>query len=143
MPDILQIVPIRVPAQRVFEAVSTPAGLNGWWTARCSGVPEPDAAYELWFGPEYDWRGRVVACRPPEAFEIEIVKADGDWTATRVAFRVHERDGTSWLRFSHVGWPHANDHFATSAHCWALYLRILRRLLEHGERVPYERRLDA
>jgi len=30
-----------------------------------------------------------------------------------------------------------------SCYCWAMYLRIMRRYLEHGESVPYERRLDA
>jgi hypothetical protein len=34
-------------------------------------------------------------------------------------------------------------HYRTSCHCGALYLRILRRHLEHGESVPYERRLDV
>lgn len=38
---------------------------------------------------------------------------------------------------------HANDHFRTSSCCWAQYLRILRRFLEHGERVPYAERLDV
>jgi hypothetical protein len=28
-------------------------------------------------------------------------------------------------------------------YCWAIYLRVLRRWLEHGERVPYEQRLDV
>jgi hypothetical protein len=30
-----------------------------------------------------------------------------------------------------------------SCHCWALYLRLLRRHLEFGESVPYDRRLEA
>lgn len=29
---------------------------------------------------------------------------------------------------------------ADITHCWAMYLRILR---EHGESVPYEKRLDV
>jgi hypothetical protein len=45
--------------------------------------------------------------------------------------------------YDHRGWPDANDHYRTSCHCWAMYLRILRRHLEHGESVPYEKRLDV
>jgi hypothetical protein len=30
-----------------------------------------------------------------------------------------------------------------SCFCWAMYLRILRRHLEYGEEVEYERRLDV
>jgi len=33
--------------------------------------------------------------------------------------------------------------FRISTHCWAMYLRILRRHFEHGESVPYEDRLDV
>jgi hypothetical protein len=42
------------------------------------------------------------------------------------------------LRMTHAdrGWPEANGHYRTSCHCWALYLRILRRYLEFGETVP-------
>jgi hypothetical protein len=36
-----------------------------------------------------------------------------------------------------------DDEFRRSSYCWAMYLRILRRYLEHGETVPYERRLDV
>ena len=43
----------------------------------------------------------------------------------------------------HLGWPEANAHYRTSCHCWALYLRVLRRYLENGESVPYEVRLDV
>ena len=47
------------------------------------------------------------------------------------------------VRFYHRGWPEANSHYRISCHCWALYLRILRRHIEHGESVPYEKRLDV
>jgi uncharacterized protein YndB with AHSA1/START domain len=143
MPDILQTLPIRAAAGRVFEAIATPTGLEAWWTLRSSGTPAPGAEYALWFGPEFDWRARVTEYAPGSAFELELVKADADWTGTRVGFRLEERDGSTWVRFAHVGWPGANEHYSTSTHCWALYLRLLRRYLEHGERVPYERRLLA
>jgi len=32
---------------------------------------------------------------------------------------------------------------ADITHCWAMYLRILGRHLEHGESVPFEKRLDV
>jgi uncharacterized protein YndB with AHSA1/START domain len=141
--DILHDLPIKAPIERVFRAVSTPEGLDAWWTKRSSGKPEPGAAYTLWFGPQYDWRAKVTRCGPPAEFELEIVGADADWLGTRVAFRLQPRDGATWLQFSHVGWRSINEHFRVSCSCWALYLRILRRNLEHGEVVAYEDRLDA
>ena len=37
----------------------------------------------------------------------------------------------------------ANAHYRTSAFCWAMYLRLLKKYVETGEVVPYERRLEA
>src|SRR5712692_8038883 len=39
MADILHQFPIKGSAQRVFDAVSRPAGLDAWWTKRSSGEP--------------------------------------------------------------------------------------------------------
>ena len=143
MSGILEDFPIKTTPALVFQVVSTPAGLDRWWTRRSSGVPALGCEYELWFGPEFDWRGKVVACRPDAEFELEIVKADPDWLGTRVGFRLEERKGSTWVRFSHTGWPSPNEHYRVSTYCWAMYLRILRRYLEHGETVPYEKRLNV
>jgi uncharacterized protein YndB with AHSA1/START domain len=143
MPDIYSDFPIRVPAADVFRAVSTPAGLDQWWTKRSAGKPAVGAEYELWFGPEYDWRARVSACAAPERFELEITRAAEDWLGTRVGFDIMGQGASSQVRFHHVGWPQANEHYRVSCYCWPMYLRILRRYLEHGETVPYEQRLDV
>jgi len=47
------------------------------------------------------------------------------------------------VHFYHKGSPSVNAHYRVSCHRWALYLRILRRYLEHGEFVPYADRLDV
>jgi len=41
------------------------------------------------------------------------------------------------------GWPAVNEHYRISSYCWAMYLRILQRYLEHNESVPYESRLTV
>ena len=143
MPDIVHDLPIKAPLDRVFQAVSTPQGLDCWWTERSAGRPVVGAEFELWFAPDYDWRAEVTRCVPGSEFELRMVRADGDWIDTRVGFRLEDREGTIWVRFYHTGWPSPNEHYRISCNCWALYLRILRRYLEHGETVPYERRLEV
>ena len=100
MADILHDFPIFAPARRVFEAVSSPAGLDEWWTLRSTGRPATGERYRLDFGPGYEWAAVVRRCEPDAVFELELVEAMPDWVGTRVAF-------------------------------------------EHGERIPYERRLDV
>ena len=60
------------------------------------------------------------------AFELELVRADDDWTGTRVGFELEARDATTWLRFHHSGWREANEHYRISSNCWAKS-RIQRR----------------
>jgi uncharacterized protein YndB with AHSA1/START domain len=143
MADILQDFPIKVPASRVFRAVSDPAELDQWWTVSSAGDPRLGADYRLIFGPEYDWKARVARCTPDKEFEFELTRADSEWLGTRVGFQLEDNGNVTQVRFHHLGWPTESEHYRISCHCWAMYLRILRRYLEHGETVPYERRLDV
>ncbi len=143
MADIFHDFPINVPVGRVFDAVTTPEGLDTWWTQRSAGKPQDGEEYELWFGPEYDWRAKVTRCVPDSEFEVEMTRADSDWMGTRVGLRLDPRGNSTWVQFYHTGWPSPNEHYRISCCCWAMYLRILRRSLEYGESVPYEIRLDA
>lgn len=123
--------------------MASPAGLDDWWTLDSRGTPALSAMYQLGFGPAYQWTGEVTRCEEPRAFEWTMRKADADWEGTRVGFTLAETDHGVQVEFYHCGWPEANAHFRTSACCWSSYLRILRRRLEHGERVPYDIRLDV
>ncbi|HEV8357178.1 MAG TPA: SRPBCC domain-containing protein [Gemmatimonadales bacterium] len=143
MPDILHDFPIQAEVARVFRGVSAPDQLDEWWTVRSAGAPDLGAEYQLFFGPEYDWRARVTRSEPGSAFELTLTRADPDWLGTRVGFELSAQGRGTQLRFQHLGWPVANQHYRTSCYCWAMYLRILRRFLEHGERVPYAERLDV
>ena len=143
MPDILHRLPVRASAARVFDMFATPAGLNEWWTLGCTGEPRPGETYGFDFGPGYAWHGVVRACEPGRWIEWEMTGADADWTGTRVGARLSGDGDHTIVDFYHSGWPDANAHFRTSSCCWASYLRILRRYVEHGERVPYADRLDV
>jgi uncharacterized protein YndB with AHSA1/START domain len=143
MADILQDFPIRAPRREVFAAMAEPAGLDAWWTARSRGEPRQDAEYELDFGPSYRWRARVTRCEPDRALEWELTDASPDWVGTRVGFELTDSGDATLVRFHHRGWPDAGEHYRVSCHCWAMYLRVLRRHLEMGERVPYEDRLNV
>lgn len=143
MADIFHDFPIKAASDKVFRAVSTPEGLAAWWTNRSSGEPALGAEYQLWFSPEYDWRAVVSTCVTDKEFKLEITKSDKDWQGTRVGFVLDEKDGVTQVRFSHTGWPEANDHYRGSSFCWALYLRLLKRYVEHDEVVPYEDRDTA
>ena len=143
MPDITHDFPINAPPTRVFGALSDPNLLDEWWTADSAGVPAMGAQYELNFGAEYHWRAKVTKCEPGKAFELTMTTSDADWAGTTIGMELTPtKDGTQ-VRFAHRGWPEVNEHYRISTFCWAMYLRVLKRHLEFGESVPYEKRLDV
>ena len=143
MPDIFHDFPIAVPPARVFAAICTPAGLDQWWTKRSAGRAAMGAEYELGFGPEYEWQATVTRCVPEREFELTMGRSDKDWEGSRIRFELTPTAEGTQVRFSHVGWPAVNEHYRISCYCWAMYLRILSRNLEHGEEVAYEQRLEV
>ena len=143
MPDILQDFPIAASPERVFDAISSPKLLDEWWTLRSTGRPRVGTTYELDFGPDYQWKAEVTKAERGAAFELRMTSSDNDWLGTRIGFELAPSDRGTQVRFYHRGWPSPNEHYRISCHCWAMYLRILRRHIEHGESVPYEKRLDV
>ncbi|HUK31652.1 MAG TPA: SRPBCC domain-containing protein [Candidatus Acidoferrum sp.] len=144
MADICHEFTVKAPRKKVFEMVSTPAGLDRWWTKTSSGEPKLGAEFSLGFGPGFDWLAEVTRCTALTSFELKMLDSHEDWMKTRVTFGLEEeKAGVTRVRFQHTGWPLANKHWRVSCFCWAMYLRIMRRHLEFGEEVPYEKRLEV
>lgn len=144
MADIIQEFTVKAPPSRVFQAMATPQGLAQWWTKTSTGEPQQGAEYSLDFGPDHQWRGKVTGYVPDSHFELELTTAHPDWMRTRVGCELRpDGENATRVRFYHTGWPTENEHWRVSCYCWPMYLRIMRRYLEHGETVPYENRLDV
>jgi uncharacterized protein YndB with AHSA1/START domain len=144
MANIIQEFTVKAAPPLVMEMFTMPEGLDRWWTKGSAGAPKENAEYTLHFGPEYDWRAKVTRFVPDREFELQMTQAHEDWKGTRVGCTLTS-DGHTATRvfFYHKGWPQENEHWRVSCYCWAMYLRLLRRNLEYGETVPYEKRLEV
>ena len=103
MPDSFHDFPVRAAPARVFAAMTSPAGLDRWWTLRSAGTPRLGTDYVLDFGPEYVWRARVSRCVPDREFEWEFTEADPEWLGTKAGFQLTGTDGRTQVRFHHSG----------------------------------------
>ena len=88
MPDILHQFQVEAPAEQVFDAFVLPTGLDSWWTLKSSGHPELHAEYQLFFGPDYDWRAKVIHVIPGSELTWEMTQTMEDWSGTQVGFRL-------------------------------------------------------
>lgn len=142
MADIFHQFIIQAEPSAVFQAISTPGGLQTWWTKRSEGQPGLGEPMRLYFSDKYDWRGVVQKYEPYTRFELLISNADTDWEGTVVGFILKAHGQLTDVEFYHTGWPDVNAHYKISTFCWAMYLRLLRRYVEGGEILPYEIRLE-
>jgi uncharacterized protein YndB with AHSA1/START domain len=115
MANILHEFTVKAEASRIFECVSTPAGLDQWWTHSSSGRPQPGEIYALGFGPEYDWEARVSRCAKDAEFELEMTEAADEWQDTRVGFRLLPLGDHTQVSFWHKGWKEETHHFGTTS----------------------------
>ena len=143
MPDIHHELTVNASPEEVFAAISTPTGLDQWWTLTSAGQARVGSEFELGFGPDCCWRAEVSRAVPAAEFELVLVEAHDDWLGSRVGFELTANDaGGTNVRFRHVGWPEDNAHYRESMGCWSAYLGLMARAVETGETVPYGRRLD-
>jgi uncharacterized protein YndB with AHSA1/START domain len=143
MADIFHNFPIDAPPDKVFEAISRSEGLDTWWTKGSDVNPVAGGIYTLDFGPGYIWKAVVTEYVKGKAFELKMTEADADWLGTKIGFILIIDQGKTEVNFYHSGWPQKNEHYKISSYCWAMYLRILKRHVEYGEWVPYEKRLQV
>jgi len=107
--EIFHHFSINATPWQVFLGISTPKGLDTWWTKRSSGEAKEGTEYELWFGPDYDWRAVVSQCVADKKFELKVTEAHEDLAGNARRFPLEEKDGLTLVRFHHLGWPEAND----------------------------------
>jgi len=143
MADIFHSFIINAPIERVFDKISTPKGLDKWWCKKCSGKAKYGEVYDLNFGSDFNWSAKVTKFIENEKFELTMTNATEDWINSIIGFSLIYKNKTTVLNFYHKGWPNKNDHYRIFCYCWAMYLRILKRFLEYGEEVPYEKRLEV
>lgn len=143
MPDIFHSFKIKALPDKVFEGISTSKGLDNWWTKSSEEQPEMGGIYTLNFGAQYIWKAVVTKYEAGKAFELQMTTADLDWIETKIGFLLSYNNNITEVDFYHSGWIELGEHFKISSYCWAMYLRILKRYIEFGEQVPYEKRLSV
>lgn len=132
---------INVSTEQVFEAISTPEGLNNWWTLRCSGNPKINEEYNFYFAEEYNWFAKVSKYSKNKELEFAITHAMLEWMPTRFGFRLKETaNAVTYVEFYHENWKEISQEFRIASYCWANLLRQMKQYLEEGLITPFEKR---
>jgi uncharacterized protein YndB with AHSA1/START domain len=141
MPTIYHDFTINANPERVFETVSTPYGLDNWWTQRSSGKQEIGSVFNLHFTDEYNWFAEVSILKHNHQIEFSMTKAMEEWMPTSFGFILNEeKQGITSVQFYHKNWSTESKEFRVASYCWANLLRQMKQYLEQGIITPFNER---
>ncbi len=128
---------IDASAKEIAEALTTQAGIAGWWTDDVSLPGGVGATMTLGF---------PIA---PLPFQLRIDKADEQqvawtsvaefpphWAGTRVVWTLAQAGESTTVHFAHEGWASDQAPFGSSALTWARLMDTLKRFSETGTAAP-------
>ncbi len=136
--NITLSIPVRSTVDRLVQAVTTQAGLAGWFTPSVQAEPQVGSAVELGFGPAFTLGMRVERLDPAAGLvEWAPVAAPDEWKTSRIRFEATADGGTINFTFTHADLPAGYPQQAFLTYCWANHMRSLKLLLETGAGEPF------
>ena len=139
MPDILHLLKIRVPPPRVYEALTSPAGIRAWWTRDADLDAQVGGVGEFRFSSQAAvvTQVRIAELVPPARVAWEVTASfRPEWIGTRLTFDLRPEGSDTTLAFAHRGFAAADDIYAMTTTGWAYYLVSLQQYLERGTGAP-------
>jgi uncharacterized protein YndB with AHSA1/START domain len=134
-------VPLGVPRERVFDALTTLDGLAGWWTPIVSGTPTPGGEIEFGFtGLDEKILMRVDDATPPAMVVWTCLTHTGhpEWQGTRLVFEIVQHDpGGGLLKFRHIGLTPDLNCYATCESGWDHFIASLLSYAAHHQGTPF------
>jgi hypothetical protein len=153
MNGIFHKIGIRAGTSEIIDALTTQAGLSGWWTREVGGAftnGVSAAGDTLHF--EFTGKGRfdmnVLEVSPQR---VLWTCSDGpeDWIGSHIDFSLKPgtaADGVpmTLVFFQHRDWKKESDFTAHCSMKWATFLLSLRNLVEtgHGQPAPGDIKID-
>ncbi|NRA53094.1 MAG: SRPBCC domain-containing protein [Gammaproteobacteria bacterium] len=130
-------VGINASPEKIYQALTTDAGLSSWWTNDISGAGDVGSIIEFRFnggGPDFS----VIELIPNKIVRWQhhgnIPEA---WMGTEILFQLQVEDKQTFVRFSHTNWQETSDFMAHCSTKWAVFLLSLKDALETDRGRPF------
>jgi uncharacterized protein YndB with AHSA1/START domain len=139
MARISQKIRIEAEPGKVFDALTTRQGYQGWWTTSCEvSDKEVDLRFE---DGNIGSRFRFDEQRP-DLVSLTCVanKSIPEWQDTRLVFNLVENGGKTELDFVHDDWKAADtEKYKICVGGWDYFLRSLKSYVETGAGTPHDK----
>ena len=132
---------IKSSKEKIFEAISTAAGFNNWWTKECSGIPKLDSEFNFYFSEEYNWKAKVTKLILYTEIEFTMTLASESWEDTLFGFKLtNDTNENIFVEFYHKNWKEVNKEFQITNYCWANLFFQLKEYIETGVVLEFSQR---
>ena len=140
MVDIIHRIGITAPVSKVRAAVSSVAGVAGWWTQDTSGESKHDGVMQVVFrskaGQEIGQMKFELARSTSEEVVWRFTAGPEEWIGTQVSFTLTQQGDDTIVLFAHRNWREAIEFTAHCSMKWAVFLLSLRQFVETGTGRP-------
>ncbi len=138
--DILHRVGIKASSAKVYQALATPEGVAGWWTAETTGDKKAGGMITFRFTDQ----GRELGVFDMKILELgtdarvvwQVVSGPAEWVGTTIRFDLKQEDDFTIILFKHEGWKEPVEFMYHCNTKWATFLMSLKSLVETGKGQP-------
>jgi uncharacterized protein YndB with AHSA1/START domain len=131
MADMYHAISIAAPAEKVYEAIVTQAGLRAWWTADSVAEARVGSTAEFGFRNRAAvFRMRVEELQPGRRVVWACLGDVDEWKGTRLTWEIAPKDGGAELRFTHGDWRSTAGAYPLCNSTWG---ELMHRLKAYAE----------
>jgi uncharacterized protein YndB with AHSA1/START domain len=138
MAEMHHQIQIDASPEKVYEAISTRKGLQGWWTGDSVAEPHVGSVAEFGF---YDrqvlFRMRIDELQPGKRVVWTCIGDYDEWKDTRLTWEISQKEGASILNFVHGNWRSTTSFFASCNSTWGMLMYRLKDYVEGNNPGPY------
>lgn len=138
---------IKASPARVYSALTTTQGLQGWWTEDCEVGTQVGGIVHVRFGDTYKDL-RIEQLEPNREvrwlctlahINHDSLTQKNEWEGTQIAFHLAPEDSdTTHLIFEHIGLVPSFECYELCNNGWRYFLGSLQQFAETGQGTPFE-----
>lgn len=131
MAELRHQIPINATPGKVYAALSTQAGLRGWWTADTTADEKVGGRADFGFDKRQTvFRMKIEKLEPDKQVIWSCHGEQPEWNGTVLTWDISREGNTTMLRFIQGGWKSMSEMYAMCNSSWG---ELMHRLRDYAE----------
>ena len=140
MAELRHQIPINAAPEKVYAALSTQAGLRGWWTLDATADEKVGGKAEFGFDNRQTiFRMNIEKLEPGKQVVWSCHGEQPEWIGTILTWDIRREGNITMLRFTQGGWKSMSEMYAMCNSSWGELVHRLRDYAEDKNPGPHWR----